>query len=80
MVVLAAPGLVVLVPLVADVLPREVAPVFAEPLVFGPVDDGPGEDILPPTVAGVFVWAEATPSASKKTEGAIHNLCMSNSL
>ncbi|HEX7958766.1 MAG TPA: hypothetical protein VF493_02535 [Terriglobales bacterium] len=79
-VVFAAPGLTVLVPVVVvDVLPGEVAPVVPELLVLGPVDDGPGEAILVPTLVpgDVLVCAEATPKASKNTEGAIHSFCIS---
>ena len=80
MVVFAAPGLTVLVPVVVlDVLPGEVAPVVAEPLVFVPVDDGPGEAILVPTLVPgeVLVCAEAIPRVSKNTDGAIHSFCIS---
>ena len=80
MVVFAAPGLTVLVPVVVlDVLPGEVAPVVAEPLVFVPVADGPGEAILVPTLVPgeVLVCAEAIPSVSKNTDWAIHSFCIS---
>ena len=47
---MAAPGLVVVPLALVDVLAGEREPGADGPLVF-PVDDGPGDDILVPTLA-----------------------------
>ena len=77
---MAAPGLVVVPLALVDVLVGEREPGADVPLVF-PVDDGPGDAILVPTlVPEVLVWAEATPSARTSREGAIHSFCISRLL